>query len=539
MLSPACASAQWHGWAAYWENDTWVPSNASDDAFTNGLRLVLGRASGQDLPGTNWFQNSWPLQRKAKAHSTRSSLVVGHNMFTPYEITDYVPDPNDRPFMGLFYLGARYDITESRSRGLFDSRLRHSLEFDLGVMGPAAGGHPVQSAVHSAITTHRIPKGWPAQVDNTLAVSAMYMAQWKLGTHFLDVIPHGGLLLGTVQTYPFAGLTARMGWNMSGFPAPLGRMTAARSTGRPDWEIGVLAGVEGRYFVHNAPVRGSMFDPGDPGIDGIVRGVGDYRAGFFLRLIDWRLSYTFVRRSPEVAVGTSADDFDNYGSIEIAYEPRDVDDDVRPFLECLIDCVLSNAFDSFVLEAGIGDELWKDVEGGVRETHAMHVSVGRGLGGALDDFDLLFTIDGLGREFGPAATAGGDHFDRMLINKMLSVRYRIPHKIGPGQFHIRLGAGWATMEYEATPPLAGPRTTPCVAPFQLYVGGEPGDPREKQYCIQTETGLALSGALGYTYQGWPFDEVFGFNTEFALNRNDTDEARTSGVVTAGFRWTPR
>ena len=44
-----------------------------------------------------------------------------------------------------------------------------------------------------------------------------YLKKWKFGNDSLDVIPHAGITVGTVQTFARAGGIVRLGKNLSGF----------------------------------------------------------------------------------------------------------------------------------------------------------------------------------------------------------------------------------------------------------------------------------------------------------------------------------
>jgi lipid A 3-O-deacylase len=529
-LLPAQAQ-RWSGWSFYWENDTSTPFGSSDDAFTNGLRLVFGRGSASNLKLTDWLVENLPAVPFGSEGS--SAIVVGQNMFTPIEITDYAPDPADRPYAGLAYLGAHWDVTELyHPEESFEARMQQSLEVDLGVLGSAAGGHPIQSSFHSTMTTHRLPKGWHEQLGFRPALSAFYEMRLKLGWDFFDVVPHAGFLVGTMQNYPLAGLTARVGWNLSSFPTPLGRNTAAPTLGRPGWEIAAQVGVEGRYMLSNVFVTGMSPDR-TVALDH-ERAVGDYRLGVSARVNDWRASWIYlVRRSPEVkGSGPSGGRYDNFGSFAIGFEPGGNNDEV--LFEDFFTETIPKIFDGFNLEAGAGADLRAadDEPQAVSHSHGMHLAIGRRL---FRDFDALLAIDGVGREFGPAALPGGDHYDRLLVNKGLAIRYRIPVQL-KGQAHVRAGWSKSSMEYEATPALPGPRA--CPAGTSPQVGGEPGDLMEKTFCVARESGSGPLLGVGYTYQGWPFTDAFGMNLDLSWNRSDTDKRRDSLGLTGGIRWTP-
>jgi len=442
------------GWTVSWENDTFVPrSLSSDESYTNGVRFALQRQwKWADSLG-EWWRRNFFLARGGMDHDITAALVIGQNFFTPAVITEFEVDPLDRPFAGLLYVGARVETTENQPAraDVFQFRMQHALEFDLGVLGPPALAGPTQSGVH-LLRKSRIPKGWDQQLGTELAPAASALTQAKIGWHFLDVVPHIGALAGTVQTYAFGGLTARLGWNMTGFPALLIRQTAAPEAERPDWEIGVLAGVEGRAFARNAFVDGNLIG-GEPGVPGEPL-VGDLRFGFTGRLVDWRLSYTFVRRSREVENGGPADRYHNYGSLTFGYEPgrQTPEDREGSFLGTLVDGILAPAFRNVLIEAGIGGGVSRELPAAAgdrsREGISMRVSVNKGITEALF---LGVELTGMAREGGRPVPPEERHLDTFFTNRLVTARF-LPFgpRLGPGSFHVRAGVGKATAQVQST-----------------------------------------------------------------------------------------
>jgi hypothetical protein len=547
FAAPRPALAQtWAGWTAYWENDSFVLAGGSDDAFTNGVRLAVARHPNAEADKKFDWLESWLgrhlLFGRDLVADTTTSLVAGQNFFTPIEITTYTVDPTDRPYAGYSYLGLRADLTERAAQELdpddplstrdkaFQSLRQHSVEVNLGVIGPAAGAEPVQSSVHAALRTHRVPKGWYTQMGNSLGVSANYMVRQKIGWHFFDLVPHGGLMVGTTQIYPFAGATARLGWNMTGFPALIGRNTAVNAVVRPAWELGVIAGAEGRYFIRNSFVQGTIFGGGE-GID-LYRPVGDYRLGFFTRLLDWRFTYTFLRRSPEVAEeGPSFMLYDNYGSISFAYEPGPAAQSA--WVDFIINDFFGTLLDDFILEAGIGPDLYDEREDFIDQTHGMHVAVGRALPWIFHDFDLVGEVVGVGREFRPPLNPLDDHVDRFLVNSLITLRYRpLGGRLGPGEYSVRAGIGSAKAKVEVTPAVTGDRVDPCPP------GTTFEDPDDNlRYCSNTDEGTGYNLGLAYTLD---FGKDFGFNTDLSWNQLDDIVGDDRFLaLTFGFRWAPR
>lgn len=537
-------SAQsWQGWSAYWENDSFVLFGGSDDAFTNGVKLTVNRHPNAGANPwidwlENWFGGHTPFGQGDSDSTT--SVAIGQNFFTPRVITDYDRDPTDRPYAGLAYVGLRADITErprlvdSDNPEIDDpvlaprqSRSQQSLELNLGVIGPWAGADAVQSSVHAALRTHRIPKGWTHQFDNSLAVSALYSFRHLWRWKYLEVVPHFGGMVGTTQIYPYAGGTVRLGVNSSGFPSSIVRNTAVGVDGREDWELGIFGGLEGRYFLFNSFVEGPIW--GGEGISP-ERAAGDYRFGFWLRLRDWRLNYTFLRRSPEVAEpGPSEGLFDNYGSLSFSYEPATSLYE-SGFAYCLVECVFATLLEDFILEASVGADLLDGREEGVDGTHGMHVAVGRALWGKLSDFDVAYELVGVGREFGPPPIPDRDHSDRFLVNSLFTVRWRPwGGRLGPGDAHIRAGVGSGKVKFEVTPGVPGDRAGPCPT-------GTSFEPPDLRYCTTSESGTGYMLGAGYSLS---WGRSLGFNTDIAWNVIDLMQERRFLALTWGLRWAPR
>ena len=292
----------WCGWTAYWENDSFTTTNGSDELYTNGLRFTLGRTKSPgwtDSLGTWWRQHS--IIARDREHDSFTSYTLGQNFFTPREITTYDAIPNDRPFAGLLYAGMRVDFTEApppEDRRFLALTFQHSFEVGAGVFGQTAFGGELQTAFH-VLRKSRIPKGWDNQVRNQPALFGTYMWRAKTNWSLINIVPHAGIMLGNPQTYAYGGATVGFGYHMDGFPTVLLQQNAARGTkSNYDFEIGLIAGVEGRQFLRNEVVEGS-------GRNGVPQlraraGVVDQRLGLTARLAEWRLSWSFlIHRSAE------------------------------------------------------------------------------------------------------------------------------------------------------------------------------------------------------------------------------------------------
>ena len=549
--SPVEAIAQtWAGWSFHWENDTWVlPDLGSDDAFTNGIRLVLGRDHSDNIKvaGLGDFGKVWAsLFTRDRDYDVTSALAIGQNFFTPRSITEFEPDSTDRPYAGLTYVGWRYDATRrlrivNQVPADKQHQVQHSIELDFGVLGQGAGARLLQAGVHSVITTHRIPKGWSSQIQNSFAASLFYMfrSRWAnrlWGSLQSDITFRSGGMLGTTQIYPMAGLTLRLGRGFSGFPGLLGRNTAVApreldtAQGRHTVELGVTGGVEGRYMAHNAFVEGAFGSRGNPGV-APERCLGELRLGLFLRILDVRLDYTYVRRSPEVAgEGPSKGAIDGYGSVSVAYEPGPETFDCGCIQDFFAE-TLPSWFSGFYLEVGFGDEIGSGGAATYRK-NVMRGAVGRHL---WKDLDIGFERSGVGREFNRPVTAGLDHQDRMLYLSAITLRYRPwGGRFGPFDLHFRGGRGFsATNEVELTPAATGVRTTPCPPRFTLH---QPTHSLNKSYCNRQENGRGWLAGAGLALR--PVGAELGILLDVLIADVNAGIDSSFWGWTLGMRWTP-
>jgi hypothetical protein len=509
LLTTAAAplSAQdsgWNGWTLTWENDTFAfPARETTDArYTNGIRFTLARSETRNWERVDAFGEWWrirsPLAREGRPHTTTSALVIGQTFFTPTVITSFDPDPRDRPYAAFTYAGLHVDVTEDPPPEWIGAhaRFQHSFEVNLGVFGPPAAAEEVQTGVH-VLRRAGNPKGWSRQVYTEPAVALSYQGRARLGWHFFDVVPQLGVLAGTAQTYAQGGLVARVGWNLSGFPALLIRPTAeADDTGRRSWELGLLVGVEGRAFAHNAFLDGSLFQ-GGPSVPSESL-VGDFIAGATLRLEDWRLNYTYVRRSPEIAGDSPfAGVYHNYGSVSFAHEPgaRTPEDQREALLGRILQDWLGPVFRRAQFEAALGPGRSHTTGNGVLDGRRSGIAMRVGVGIEVWDWLVLgYETGGIVREGGRPVFPGDPHTDVLLQGGLFTAQLRPFGSAGRTHlFYLRTGLGPTARYFEARPAV-GKDATPeeCLrAPGLETSGGA---------CSREDTGPGYMAGLGYAYR---------------------------------------
>ncbi len=286
----------------------------TDRYYTNGLKLGVGVPFDLlQLPAAEVLR---ALDPEGGA-GVQVGLFLGQHMYTPRDITLAAPQPNDRPWAAWLYLGG----VAQRARG---NRL-DTVEFDVGMVGPAALGEPVQTVWHRLIDT-RTPRGWDNQIPNEPAFMMTYVQKRRFGNGHADLVLSGGGSLGTVMTHARAGLMLRLGHRLTGFGPdtiePGGAMLhGTRAVGERDFSglsWSVFAGIDHRHVAHNIFLDGPVFRSG-PSVERIAH-VIDRSVGFSLRVDRLRFSWMRVARSPEFRTALGASATQHFDSLNLGIE---------------------------------------------------------------------------------------------------------------------------------------------------------------------------------------------------------------------------
>ncbi len=293
------------------ENDLFSRNN-TDKHYTNGIRLGwLSPDSGG--PESLWNLGEWIPLIDLKARR-RMGFAIGHNLYTPENKlrTDRILD--DRPYGAFLYAGLAF---QSQS----DTQL-NTVELDVGVVGPAALGRQIQNNVHRVIGSGEA-HGWHNQLQNEPGVALVFERKWRYlaetsGGYGLDLIPHVAGSVGNVFTYGGAGLTFRLGEDLSvDFgpprirPALPGSASFDKPLDRLAWYL--FIGGEARGIVRDIFLDGNTL-----GSEQSIQKrpfVFEAQGGLAIVIRQTRISYTQIWRSEEF-VGQRKGDF--FGSISIS-----------------------------------------------------------------------------------------------------------------------------------------------------------------------------------------------------------------------------
>lgn len=301
----------------HFENDV-LGTDDSDRHYTNGI--LFSYHTGENrvwdwLDG--WARRHYFLEPDVKLHS---SLALGQNLYTPEDISTPDLQVDDRPYAAWLH-------TDLGLVGQTDEILR-TLEFSLGVVGPAAQGEELQKWFHEVIGSPE-PMGWHNQLNNELALMLVFEQKWRniyavgkssflsgLGLE-LDLSPHGSVALGNVFTYGGVGGTIRLGHNLhSDFgppriqPAPPGSGYYLAESGF-SWYL--FGGLDGRLMLRNIFLDGNTFSDSHSVEKNPL--VGDFVSGLVVSALGVRAGFSYVMRTKEFKIQRQSDHF---GSVTVS-----------------------------------------------------------------------------------------------------------------------------------------------------------------------------------------------------------------------------
>jgi lipid A 3-O-deacylase len=130
------------------DNDSYL-GQGSDRYYTNGIFFYYRKAL-KTTEGGN-------LQNKVLG------IELGQKMFNPQ--SGYVPSQEyvDRPFAAYTYLGGTLNL-------LYKNESNLKLSAQIGLVGPAAGGEPVQKLIHNTFGFYTL-NGWQYQIRNDVELN--------------------------------------------------------------------------------------------------------------------------------------------------------------------------------------------------------------------------------------------------------------------------------------------------------------------------------------------------------------------------------
>ena len=206
------------------ENDLFTKS---DRQYTNGLKLSVTTPPISDGQKTKclfeWVPglNNLLLKFTAKGSSvpvTMTLTMLAQEMYTPDQRDTKELIKNDRPYAGWLY--GSYGVNARIDHGEKGPSELHSVEVQIGVVGPASGAKETQDIIHRAFD-YKLFQGWANQLKNEPAFLVHYEYKYKPKSVFTisgewgwSSISHAGVTFGTVASYLNAGTALRIGRNI-------------------------------------------------------------------------------------------------------------------------------------------------------------------------------------------------------------------------------------------------------------------------------------------------------------------------------------
>lgn len=285
----------------------------TDQGYSSGAALSLSRR-GSGLLGRVW---DW---LGADEGERFSSYELGQLIVTPNDTRRAIPDPTDRPYVGMLYVAA----STQRVR---DNRL-DGIKLVAGVVGPASLAEQVQRVVHE-ISSSGQAEGWAYQLKNEPILNLVYEHRRRValiespGAWGIDAVPGAGAMLGNVLVQGQADGELRFGYNLprnfgtstirglGSLPSPVSQAGGGAS---PPFGIYAFAGAGATLVARNLAFDGNTFGDG-PRVDKIPAfATGEAGVSFWTRSFEATLSFVWWGREYDAQPRAS-----RFGSATIAW----------------------------------------------------------------------------------------------------------------------------------------------------------------------------------------------------------------------------
>lgn len=251
--------------AITFENDVF---SGSDNNYTNGFGLSVQSGELSEV-GDGGFLDDWvdfwgflPGLGEAQCRSY-AAWTLGQEMYTPSDIRNPMPFPDDQPYAGILFLDSTFYVRSPRHT--------HAWNLRLGMVGPSAHADDVQKEIHEWIGADA-PQGWHTQLPDEFIVNVDYTlgGEWLRGELGGDascrLVPLGGASLGNYFTGVSAGMYGEIGWNL---PPAVGLLSIRRGmdsfsiedpVSRAPWSLGLTLGGGAFGVAHYLPLDGTLFE---------------------------------------------------------------------------------------------------------------------------------------------------------------------------------------------------------------------------------------------------------------------------------------
>ncbi len=225
-----------------------------DQEYTSGI--FLSYTSGGITP-YRWAE-PLSLSTLEAPSLDKWEVSIGHKMWTPSDISQDTPQPNERPYAGYLRSEVSYiSLTPQQAQ---------RFKFMLGTTGENAFSEEMQKFVHS-ITKSDEPNGWAYQVENKVVGSVGYISHFNLirqnftpSTEF-EISNISEFNLGNYRSDASTGFMVRWGQdlanNFGSAQISIENPFKAGMIGASNYGWFVFGGVEGRYRFNDITIEGN------------------------------------------------------------------------------------------------------------------------------------------------------------------------------------------------------------------------------------------------------------------------------------------
>jgi lipid A 3-O-deacylase len=235
-------------------------------------------------------------------HLSLAGWRIGQDLYTARDIK-VAPEnlsPSDHPYAGWLYGGFFKETHYADGK-------RSKFGFDIGCLGPCAGGEWTQKNLHRVID-QPLPLGWSTQLRNewgVVLVGETAPVRWTVRPG-VDLTPSLQGRFGNIFTDAAAGLTLRAG-QLNLLPD----QPTLHAFGRVDL----------RAVAYNATLQGGYFSSRNPHAVSPKRLVGEAEIGLVWQQEHYGLRASVVRRGNEISALTNASGAENFARLQFSYSP--------------------------------------------------------------------------------------------------------------------------------------------------------------------------------------------------------------------------
>ncbi|MEB0261482.1 MULTISPECIES: lipid A deacylase LpxR family protein [unclassified Mucilaginibacter] len=241
------------------DNDSFL-GQGSDRYYTNGFFLYYRHAADVKRLKPNMANAVFGLELGQKIYNAQSGQLPS---------ADFV----DRPVAGYLYLGLSGNV-------LYKNETTVKLSAKIGMVGPAAGGYPIQKFIHNTFGFYEL-NTWQYQVRNAAQVNLSLEVNKLLArASWVDVTAAGYINAGTGFNAAGIGPMFRLGNFNQLFNSVSTQSTASKNTSNTllhNQELFFYYKPQINGILYDATVQGNIFkDHPEPGTQEIVGDINHF-----------------------------------------------------------------------------------------------------------------------------------------------------------------------------------------------------------------------------------------------------------------------